>query len=127
MKRSAAHQRIKHLRWPITKLLVRPFFADGKRIKEFESAADATAVSCLIIPQIDTDFFSELGKLHQPVEISNAVTPRFSASKFKRLAAVWFDLQCDPFLFDRFQNAFSEFCFPEKQGERRGLNVVIGA
>src|SRR6185369_4827650 len=111
----AAYQREQHLRRPVAELLIGPLhFPRGKRREKVERFANAAPVGGLIIPELDAERFAKFGKLHQAVEIADAVTPGFRPRELEWLAAVGFDLHCDAFRLRSFEHRLREFLVAEE-------------
>src|SRR5947208_4880521 len=66
-------------------------------------------------------------ELHQPVEISVAVTPGLRARQLERLSSIRFDLRRDSFLLCLFQNLLRQILPTDEQRKRYNLHIVVGA
>src|SRR5438445_843509 len=66
-------------------------------------------------------------ELHQPIEISIAVTPGLRARQLQRLSSIRLDLCPDSFLFYLFKNLLRQTLPTDKQRKRYDLHIVVGA
>src|SRR5215831_17916914 len=88
----APHQRKQLFRFHTAPdLLVLPLtFTQRHRRKEIQRPANAAAVVCLEMPQVNSNAFTKRGQIHQAVEVTVAVTPAPGACELQRLAPIRF-------------------------------------
>ena len=74
----ASHQREQFLGLHSAEFLVLPLsLTQCNGCEKIERLANAAAVVCLEIPQVDSDAFAKCRQQHQPIKIPVAVTPGF--------------------------------------------------